>query len=1476
MSDRPTDTVAADAVPFFHDFSCRQHELDILRACFHATLSPTEVDDADRAALSSDEEGDHPGLRPLALVGGASGMGKSRLSKELRTIAADGGAQVEEVFCFERQGVPFLPILRVVKKLISNSPSRVTVWEKYSAVLGRVFPELAAELGVSTAPIELPGDDGRVQLFDALCRVLGEFSQERPLLILIHDLHRSDRGTLEFLEYLARNVFLDEVMRRREPTDEQHEEPDDAWKHIRRRDGRNRSFITDALGEASATTGDQPPARIMVIANYLQVEGDHDADGIDDVYTARLAAIEGEHVLNLSLPALDRQDTESLIRRTLGNRCFEASVVDQLHRSTGGNPFQLIEVCRCLFEEGLISNDLESTNPLTPDSTGSAFDDLLRDGDTSVSTRLIERRVGSLSETDAQLIRVLAVMRRPAQASVLARIMQTTESAVSGSLDRLCDRQLVREQREGDSCRYYLVHEDYVRVIYDVLDPEVRSQLHFDLATVLADQPRASEPVRTYEIYEHFRRSSEPQRAVEFGLRAAVYFAGAYAVDLAATIATSVLEIMATDETEREDSTVQWDVLELLARLELLRGEVPVAKGHVKRLVEDKSLPEDRKLRAYLRLAEIYRAGQESHKGIKALNRCLKQIPTLSDTGKAQVAAELARLRLDRQDSKRASNVALSALKDLDGCEGLVHEKIALLGVLSESHLARRESVSAIQVYQQQLELVEESGDPALLADVLNALGRVYYDRGNYFRAARYLFRALDAIRRVQDLRALSKAYDMLGKVYRNSGDTLRGIEYFHRSLRLRERIGDTEGLSPTLNSLGSLYAHRGEYVEAIRYFQRSVEISERVGDTAGIVRAFLHLGRSYLDVGELRQVESLAKQILILSQEFNLVELEGEGHRLHGDLLLVRGNLKLCERELRKAVEIATKRGRKSGEASATLSLGELLSEKEEWESALKQISKGQLLAEEIQSVPHQVRAQLLKGNVYRFLKGGNIERAKECFRRGLELVSGENQLPLQWELDYSISKVFQSNLEFVEAAESYRRAQRILDRIVDRLPENMRVTYTEDRRRKTFSEDYRRFEKEASGRMTIPHAELPDAPRTERVWRLPEKTVRSADPIGVDSDRIIETSARLAGAADLGEAATILLNEARRLVPAPSGFLALTDGAEIRVVSTCDMGGGVDWATADKLPGSLAREVSRTGVAVRSGGDDWHARLRQVPDGFAYKSRSSIVVPVRDGSEVRAVLYLERPSAQNSFDLDAQHALERLSRVVVGQIALHVRLDALCRYQRSRILTPAGFDEFLPTLLAERANGRSFAFIEVNAPGLDALLHETELPQALAQEIASYGTVAPSCVIHVTDDTFAFGYVGESAEQLDKHCSSLGEDFARLLERVTGDGSATVSARCIVPDDRHAGAEDLRRALWARLFRRRTEFDVSAEIGSITAGSLSLKEAKTALEKRYITAELQKSRGNITRAAESLGVHRPQLSNLIKKYNVRREDFE
>jgi hypothetical protein len=64
--------------------------------------------------------------------------------------------------------------------------------------------------------------------------------------------------------------------------------------------------------------------------------------------------------------------------------------------------------------------------------------------------------------------------------------------------------------------------------------------------------------------------------------------------------------------------------------------------------------------------------------------------------------------------------------------------------------------------------------------------------------------------------------------------------------------------------------------------------------------------------------------------------------------------------------------------------------------------------------------------------------------------------------------------------------------------------------------------------------------------------------------------------------------------------------------------------------------------------------------------------------------------------------------------------------------------------------------------------------------------------------------------------------------------------------------------------------------EIRRLLARDITLKEAKRILEKHIIENTLRKTGGNITHAAKELGIHRPQLSNLLKKYALKRELYE
>ena len=155
------------------------------------------------AALSEAADG-----RPsLAFVAGESGVGKTRLVRELQQRAVACGARVLSGDCIElgEGQLAYAPLVTAMRPLVRDD----------DPVLDALPPSVRAELAAllpglgEGAPRDRRDDQARV--FEALLAVLDRLAREAPVLLVIEDLHWADASTRAFLRFLAAAV-ADEAM----------------------------------------------------------------------------------------------------------------------------------------------------------------------------------------------------------------------------------------------------------------------------------------------------------------------------------------------------------------------------------------------------------------------------------------------------------------------------------------------------------------------------------------------------------------------------------------------------------------------------------------------------------------------------------------------------------------------------------------------------------------------------------------------------------------------------------------------------------------------------------------------------------------------------------------------------------------------------------------------------------------------------------------------------------------------------------------------------------------------------------------------------------------------------------------------------------------------------------------------------------------------------------------------------------------
>lgn len=147
----------------------------------------------------------------FAYVHGVSGVGKTALASRFAELQRSrGGALVLRSRCFERESVPYKAFDGIVDDLAVHlseldAASLRALLPTDAKLLVQVFPVLSRvrPIGELPQPRTL-GDPNAVrsQTFEALREILSRLCLERPLLLLIDDLHWSDLDSLAWLEDL--------------------------------------------------------------------------------------------------------------------------------------------------------------------------------------------------------------------------------------------------------------------------------------------------------------------------------------------------------------------------------------------------------------------------------------------------------------------------------------------------------------------------------------------------------------------------------------------------------------------------------------------------------------------------------------------------------------------------------------------------------------------------------------------------------------------------------------------------------------------------------------------------------------------------------------------------------------------------------------------------------------------------------------------------------------------------------------------------------------------------------------------------------------------------------------------------------------------------------------------------------------------------------------------------------------------------
>ena len=446
-------------------FVGRENELNQLKAAFNNALS---------------------GEGSLSMIVGEPGIGKTSLVEQLSTYVAMRGGLTLVGHCYEEGSLslPYLAFVEAMRTYVLDREVNDLRNELGSGAseVARIVSEVRDKLQVEPRPATSPDED-RYRLFQAVTDFLSNAANIQPLLIVLEDLHDSDKGTLDLLT------------------------------HITRRMDKN---------------------RFLIVGTYRDVEVDR-AHPLTNTL-AELRRVSSYNRILLRGLTIDE------VHRMLSNLSGQDvpwRMAEVVHRQTEGNPLFVQEVLRYVIEDGLLVREGDQWRTASADRLAASIPEGLRD--------VIGKRLSTLSPECNQILAVASVIGREFRFEVLQKVANVTEDLLYAAIEEARTTAVIEERTSiGAMVSYRFTHAFFRQTLYEEMIAPRRNSLHQQIAKALEELYAERLADHAAELFDHFSNSNYPEdleKAVKYGEMAADRASGVFDYGEAARLLEQTLQV---------------------------------------------------------------------------------------------------------------------------------------------------------------------------------------------------------------------------------------------------------------------------------------------------------------------------------------------------------------------------------------------------------------------------------------------------------------------------------------------------------------------------------------------------------------------------------------------------------------------------------------------------------------------------------------------------------------------------------------------------------------------------------------------------------------------------------------------------------------------------------------------------------------------------------------------------------------------
>lgn len=826
----------------------------------------------------------------LVLVTGEAGMGKSRLTVELRQWIArtpelapirvyEGGCVAYGQSAYDVQ-IQILNALFEIHSEDSSAVRRDKIKARVREYVGEhallnILPYVENLMGLPPTERELADRirhlepvQLRQQMFLAMRDLLITVARTHPLVLIFEDLHWVDKPSLDLLLFLLNSV------------------------------------------------GDSPLVLICTAR-----PGDNQA--VPQIQRISAASLDGQFA-HIALEPLSVRDSAALIDLLLTIADLPDSLRQVIPQRAEGNPFYLEEILRTMIDRNIIRRRGERWE-LTPGADALSFQ-VPRTLESLIMTRL-----DHLPESTRYIAQCAAVIGRDFTDALLLRTADTNASRLENDLQDLIEHELIHQTASSQERQFAFRHILTQQTIYNSVLLRRREQLHYKIASAMEELYADRLDEQAERLAFHYGESKDAVKALPHVIRAAERAASRYANEEALVYSRTALDLAARTQALPETRTriliglgdSQTHVGDFDGAATNLRAAWELARSAPASPLQARQTAEiARRLgRGYERRGKYEDAMQWLESALREINR---DVSSGHAVERVRIYLDIGWVHYRRGTFEEAEHWRLRALEISEGLDYYAEMGSAYNG-LAALYNHKGDWTRAIDYAQRGLQVREMIGDVEGTSRSHSNLGAILLNTGEWTKALPHLEQSLELKQRIGDAKQLAVAQNNLGFYYLYKNDLERARELFTAARKQAEKIRDPNATCLALNSLAQVEFLENNFDAAAQLLQRSMRLAESSGMRDWLVEAEYLLAETELYRGALTDAQTYAVRALELAQVLGIRQSEASALRVVGAVERTLQNWQLAENHLVESSRISSQAFNPFEAARSELELGQL-----------------------------------------------------------------------------------------------------------------------------------------------------------------------------------------------------------------------------------------------------------------------------------------------------------------------------------------------------------------------------------------------------------------------------------------------------------------------------------------------------------------------------------------------------------------------